>query len=107
MFDISTACTDSAGTSSQHQVFADVNVHWRCRHGPKAATIIQPVREAGMRELALLCPYKGLPVAAPLYSPATSKASLNTLSEDFVARLQANVPSSVSTILRTACKLQV
>ena len=55
----------------------------------------------------MLCHYKALPVAAPLYSPASSTASLNTLSEDFVARLQANVPSSVSTILRTACKLQV
>ena len=69
--------------------------------------MIQPVREVGMRELAMLCHYKGLPVAAPLYTPASSKASINTLSEQFVARLQANVPSSVSTILRTACKLQV
>lgn len=59
-----------------------------------------------MRELAMLCHYQGLPVAAPLYSPSSSKPSINTLSEEFVARLQANVPSSVSTILRTACKLQ-
>ena len=77
------------------------------RHGPSAVTLIQPVREVGMRELAMLCHYQGLPVTAPPYSPAGSKLSINTLSEQFVARLQANVPSSVSTILRTACKLQV
>ncbi len=55
----------------------------------------------------MLCHFQGLPVAAPLYSPASGKTSINTLSEQFVARLQANVPSSVSTILRTACKLKV
>lgn len=78
------------------------------RHGPNTATVIQPVREVGMRELAMLCHYQGLPVAAPLNpAAASSKPSINTLSEQFVARLQANVPSSVSTILRTACKLQV
>ena len=78
------------------------------RHGPHTATLIQPVREVGMRELALLCHYQGLPVVAPLnHAAASSKPSINTLSEQFVARLQANVPSSVSTILRTACKLQV
>ena len=71
------------------------------------ATLIQPVREVGMRELALLCHYQGLPVAAPLFPSASSRPSINTMSEQFVARLQANVPSSVSTILRTACKLQV
>lgn len=76
------------------------------RHGSKSPTVIQPVREVGMRELAMLCHFQGLPVAAPLYSPASSKTSINTLSEQFVARLQANVPSSVSTILRTACKLK-
>lgn len=78
------------------------------RHGPNTATLIQPVREVGMRELAMLCHYQGLPVAGPLNpAAASSKPSINTLSEQFVARLQANVPSSVSTILRTACKLQV
>lgn len=78
------------------------------RHGPNTATVIQPVREVGMRELAMLCHYQGLPVAARLNpAVASSKPSINTLSEQFVARLQANVPSSVSTILRTACKLQV
>ncbi|KAL0031156.1 hypothetical protein WJX77_006664 [Trebouxia sp. C0004] len=76
------------------------------RHGSKSPTVIQPVREVGMRELAMLCHFQGLHVAAPLYSPASGKTSINTLSEQFVARLQANVPSSVSTILRTACKLK-
>ena len=32
----------------------------------------------------MLCHYKGLPVAAPLYSPASSKASVNTLGNDDV-----------------------
>ena len=85
-----------------------ISCQFCCRHGPNTATLIQPVREVGMRELAMLCHYQGLPVAAPLNpAAALSKPSINTLSEQFVARLQANVPSSVSTILRTACKLQV
>ena len=37
---------------------------------------------------------------------ARDKASLNQLAADFVAGLQAALPSTVPTILRTACKLQ-
>ena len=69
--------------------------------------MIQPVREVGMRDLAMLCHFQKLPVVAPQHDPVSSKPSINSLAEDFVARLQATVPSSVSTIIRTACKLQV
>ena len=78
-----------------------------CRFGDRAATVIQPVREVGMRDLAMLCHFQKLPVVAPQHDPVSSKPSINSLAEDFVARLQATVPSSVSTIIRTACKLQV
>lgn len=60
-----------------------------------------------MRELAMFCHFQKLPILAPQHSATASKPSINTLAEHFVARLQATVPSSVSTILRTACKLQV
>lgn len=78
-----------------------------CRHGQEAATVIQPVREVGMRDLAMMCHFQKLPIIAPLHNSTLSKPSINTLAEDFVARLQGTVPSSVSTIIRTAGKLQV
>ena len=69
--------------------------------------MIQPVREVGMRDLAMMCHFQKLPIIAPQHKSTFSKPSINSLAEDFVARLQATVPSSVSTIIRTAGKLQV
>jgi hypothetical protein len=67
------------------------------------------MREVAIKDLALLCrrervPYAGLALPPPR---PRDRASLNHLAEGFVAGLQAALPSTVPTILRTASKLQV
>ena len=69
--------------------------------------VILPARGILARDLALLCHYRGLPLAPrPALAPA-GKPSVNAMAAAFVAGLQENLPSAVSTIHRTAGKLQV
>ena len=69
--------------------------------------MIHPANGLMARDLALVCHYQGLPlVARPGLAPA-ARPSVNALSAAFVEVLQNNVPSAVSTIHRTAARLQV
>jgi Cytoplasmic tRNA 2-thiolation protein 2 len=80
------------------------------RHGGDRPTTIMPLRDQPARDLALLCHLKRLPLAPPprsLLRRRAPPATINSLAAAFVERLQAGVPSSASTILRTASKLQV
>lgn len=55
-----------------------------------------------------MCALHRIPlVPPPVLPPTHAKASINTLAAAFVAGLQADLPSSSSTIVRTADKLQV
>ena len=78
-----------------------------CREGTAAAVVVYPAKSLMARDLALVCHYQGLPlVARPGLGPP-SKPSVNALSAAFVEVLQSNVPSAVSTVHRTAARLQV
>ena len=69
--------------------------------------VVYPAKGLMARDLALVCHYQGLPlVARPGLGPST-RPSVNALSAAFVEVLQSNVPSAVSTIHRTAARLQV
>jgi len=69
--------------------------------------VVYPAKGLVARDLALVCHYQGLPlVARPGLGPST-RPSVNALSAAFVEVLQSNVPSAVSTIHRTAARLQV
>ena len=78
------------------------------REGGSAALVVYPAKGLMARDLALVCHYQGLPlVARPGLGPPGSRPSVNALSAAFVEVLQGNVPSAVSTIHRTAARLQV
>lgn len=59
------------------------------------------------RDLALLCHYRGLLLAPRPTLTTSGKQSVNAMAAVFVAGLQEDLPSAVSTIRHTAGKLQV
>ncbi|XP_061601325.1 cytoplasmic tRNA 2-thiolation protein 2 [Cololabis saira] len=70
---------------------------------------VRPMREYSSKEIAFYCRLFNVPsVSTPgLDTKAGEKASIQRLTESFVTRLQADFPSTVSTIYRTSEKLQV
>ncbi len=79
--------------------------------------VLHPLRDATSRELEALCRVQGIvPVISSSGSSSGSsssrgssrgsRGSINTLAEDFVASMQASLPASVFTVLRTASSLQ-
>ena len=79
------------------------------RYGAETPAFVCPVRDLPAKDLALLCHYKRCPVLAPPGRPprARDKPSINRISAEFVAAMQAALPSTVPTVLRTASKLKV
>ena len=69
---------------------------------------ISPVRELTAKDLAMICHFGRLRTAQlPVLRKPMRQPSINALAEAFVAGLQATLPSTVNTVLGTACKLQV
>lgn len=75
--------------------------------------VLLPLREVSMKEAASLASLRGLlpadkdnqlPTARP--DSVTHSSGVNTLAEGFVEAMQANLPASVFTVLRTASNLQ-
>ena len=65
------------------------------------------MREIVSKDLAMLCHLFRLQTVPQHDVPALGRQqSINALSERFIAGLQANLPSTVNTVLATACKLQ-
>ncbi|KAG2470089.1 CTU2 protein, partial [Polypterus senegalus] len=75
------------------------------RHGD--ITIIRPMREYSSKEIAFYNKLFGVPsvFTAGLNTKAPEKASIQHLTESFIVKLQADFPSTVSTIYRTSEKL--
>ena len=69
--------------------------------------VVYPAKSLMARDLALVCHYQGLPLVARPGLLRGNRPSVNALSAAFVDVLQSNVPSAVSTIHRTAARLQV
>ena len=80
------------------------------RHGVDTPAVVRPVRDCAARDLALACRMWRLGTAprAGAMNPRGSRGrpSLNGLAAAFVVGLQAALPSTVPTLLRTALKLQ-
>ena len=68
-----------------------------------------PVRDLPAKDLALLCHHRRCAVLGPPGRPprARDRPSINRIATEFVAGMQAALPSVVPTILRTASKLKV
>ena len=79
------------------------------RYGGETPAFVCPVRDLPAKDLALFCHYKRCPVLAPPGQPprARDRPSINRISAEFVAAMQAALPSTVPTVLRTASKLKV
>lgn len=71
--------------------------------------MVCPVRDLPAKDLALLCHHRHCATLAPPGRPPQprDKPSINRISAEFVAGMQAALPSTVPTILRTASKLKV
>lgn len=71
--------------------------------------MVCPARDLPAKDLALLCHHRRCAVLAPPGRPPQprDKPSINRISAEFVAGMQAALPSTVPTILRTASKLKV
>ncbi len=70
--------------------------------------MVRPVKELPARDMAMVCHLRGLHLAPlPLMARSGGRPSLNALCREFVAGMQAGLPSTVSTIVRTASKLKV
>ncbi|KAF6034398.1 CTU2 [Bugula neritina] len=69
--------------------------------------LIRPMREFTSKEVTMYNRFYGLnPLVVPTFTTkATSGASIDKLTETFVSGLQAEFPSTVSTIMRTGDKL--
>ncbi|XP_035273354.1 cytoplasmic tRNA 2-thiolation protein 2 [Anguilla anguilla] len=76
------------------------------RHGD--VIIVRPMRDYSSKEIAFYNKMFGVPsVFVPgLDTKASDKASIQLLTESFVTKLQADFPSTVSTIYRTSEKLR-
>lgn len=83
-------------------------VAW-CYHREGGSTPVVVLVAKGLlsRDLALLCHYRGLQLAPRPTLTASGKQSVNAMAAVFVAGLQEDLPSAVSTIRHTAGKLQV
>lgn len=68
-----------------------------------------PVRDLPAKDLALLAHHRRCAVVGPPGRPPRprDRPSINRVAAEFVASMQATLPSTVPTILRTASKLQV
>ncbi|XP_070697004.1 cytoplasmic tRNA 2-thiolation protein 2 isoform X2 [Pempheris klunzingeri] len=71
-------------------------------------TLVRPMRDYSAKEIAFYNRMFSVPSVfiAGLDSKTTDKASIQRLTESFVTKLQADFPSTVSTIYRTSEKLQ-
>ncbi|XP_074646056.1 cytoplasmic tRNA 2-thiolation protein 2-A-like [Tubulanus polymorphus] len=71
--------------------------------------ILRPMREFSSKEVAMYNHFYGMePVTVPnLSTKATRNSSIHQLTESFVTGLQAEFPSTVSTIFRTGSKMQL
>ncbi|KAF5831164.1 hypothetical protein DUNSADRAFT_13493 [Dunaliella salina] len=80
------------------------------RFGPGAPAVVMPMREIMHKEAAFYCRSRGIPapISLPTLPPESEnpKDSINQLAEDFVNSLQANLPSVMFTVLRSATALQ-
>ncbi|KAL4613579.1 cytoplasmic tRNA 2-thiolation protein 2 [Arapaima gigas] len=77
-----------------------------CRYGDVG--IVRPMRDYSSKEIAFYNRMFGVPslFIPGLDTKSPDKASIQRLAESFVTRLQADFPSTVSTIYRTSEKLQ-
>ncbi|XP_065180116.1 cytoplasmic tRNA 2-thiolation protein 2-B-like [Sycon ciliatum] len=75
----------------------------------KHAAFLRPLREFSSKELGFYCHHRQVQVIQPLEiaTKVPENASLDRLTEAFVLGLQANFPSTVSTVFRTSEKLSV
>ncbi|XP_041803404.1 cytoplasmic tRNA 2-thiolation protein 2 [Chelmon rostratus] len=70
-------------------------------------TIVRPMRDYSAKEITDYNRMFSVPSVTPsLDTKTTDKASIQRLTESFVTKLQADFPSTVSTIYRTSEKLQ-
>ncbi|GAX82367.1 hypothetical protein CEUSTIGMA_g9796.t1 [Chlamydomonas eustigma] len=87
------------------------------RHGSHAAAHVMPMREVTRKEAVFLCRFQGIRTMRPtssvmagddhaLLDSIASMHSVNALAESFIGGLQANVPSTISVVMRTALNLQ-
>ena len=67
--------------------------------------IIYPLRDCVSKEIRLICHFHRLQVHHAKADVLSNKQSLNDLCKDFIFDLQNRLPSTVSTILKTAAKL--
>ena len=75
------------------------------RLGKDRPTVLRPLRDSVAKELAFYCHFAGLRLHEKPWR-VVQGTTLNGLSDEFVATLQANLPSSVSTVFRTVEKIQ-
>ncbi|XP_027863661.1 cytoplasmic tRNA 2-thiolation protein 2 isoform X1 [Xiphophorus couchianus] len=77
-----------------------------CRYGD--VTVVRPMREYSAKEIAYYNHMFKVPsvVVPNLDTKTPDKASIQRLTQSFVTKLQADFPSTVSTIYRTGEKLQ-
>ncbi|GLC59931.1 hypothetical protein PLESTB_001555300 [Pleodorina starrii] len=69
--------------------------------------VLQPMREVTLKEAVFFCRLRGLEAVQLPYSRAAGeRRSVNALAASFVDSLQANLPSTIFTILRTAAALK-
>ncbi|XP_029464489.1 cytoplasmic tRNA 2-thiolation protein 2 isoform X2 [Rhinatrema bivittatum] len=77
------------------------------RHGD--VVVVRPMREYSLKEISFYTKMFGVPtVFSPaLNTKASDKGSIHQLTENFINKLQADFPSTVSTVYRTSEKLNV
>lgn len=75
------------------------------RMGRERTTVLRPLRDSVAKELAFYCHFAGVRLHEKPWR-VVQGTTLNGLSDAFVATLQANLPSSVSTVFRTVEKIQ-
>ncbi|KXZ55143.1 hypothetical protein GPECTOR_3g293 [Gonium pectorale] len=70
--------------------------------------LLYPMREVTLKEAVYMCRLRGLrPAELPQLPAATgARRSINDLANAFIGGLQANLPSTVFTVLRTAAALR-
>ncbi|EOB08765.1 UPF0432 protein C16orf84-like protein, partial [Anas platyrhynchos] len=75
------------------------------RHGD--VTLVRPMREYMAKEIAFYNHFFGVPtvITPPLSTKRREKTSIHRLMESFLLGLQADFPSTISTVYRTGEKL--
>ncbi|KAF8627005.1 hypothetical protein AX15_004589 [Amanita polypyramis BW_CC] len=102
---LSIAHISSIAQGGGYAVREEAQEEWKPVFESRSVRIIRPLRDVGMKECGVWAWWRGLHIVGRDRYPG-GKQEIGTLTRDFIVGLEADYPSTVSTIARTCAKVE-